>query len=80
MKTKEEAKEFIKSTCDFVWVADTQILKNNDVLELMVEFANLAAQPKWISVEEIERSSIPDLEEEREGWVRGAKWMREFRN
>ena len=53
MKTKEEAKEFIKSTCDFVWVADTQILKNNDVLELMVEFANLASQPKWISVEEM---------------------------
>jgi len=46
MKTKEEAKEFIKQTCDFVWIADTQILNNNDFLEIMVEFANQPEQKK----------------------------------
>ena len=51
MITKENAKEFIKRTSDFVWIEDRKILKDNDILDLMVEFAQ----------EQVKLFAIPDV-------------------
>ena len=75
--TRETAIEFIKRTSEPVWIEDRMILKDNDVLDMMVDFAKEQLKNYRMGniVTMLEKPPIPDRKHDwyatRENWDEG---------